>query len=174
MKPDMPRQPLYRRLHLRNKERRLTQIMRDQVAAAASLLEMLLSVMVLIGLLVSTVPIVQEMFSLWFSDNTDAFQTFLGHAFNLVIGIEFIKMLAKELRISVITTKRAYEDLETEGFIRTMPGRGSFVAPQNPELHREESLKQVEGHLQNAIEAARRGGISLAEVTETLQLLWEG
>ena len=45
MKPDMPRQPLYRRLHLRNKERRLTQIMRDQVAAAASLLEMLLSVM---------------------------------------------------------------------------------------------------------------------------------
>ena len=55
-----------------------------------------------------------------------------------------------------------------------MPGRGSFVAPQNPELHREESLKQVEEHLQNAIEAARRGGISLAEVTETLQLLWEG
>ncbi len=95
MKPDTPRQPLYRRLHLRHKERRLTQIMRDQVAAAASLLEMLLSVMVLIGLLVSTVPIVQEMFSLWFSDNTDAFQTFLGHAFNLVIGIEFIKMLAK-------------------------------------------------------------------------------
>lgn len=85
-----------------------------------------------------------------------------------------IRLLAKELRISVITTKRAYEDLEAEGFIRTMPGRGSFVAPQNPELHREESLKQVEGHLQNAIEAARRGGISLAEVTETLQLLWEG
>lgn len=85
-----------------------------------------------------------------------------------------IRLLAKELRISVITTKRAYEDLEAEGFIRTMPGRGSFVAPQNPELHREESLKQVEGHLQNAIEAARRGGISLAEVSETLQLLWEG
>ena len=85
-----------------------------------------------------------------------------------------MRLLAKELRISVITTKRAYEDLETEGFIRTMPGRGSFVAPQNPELHREESLKQVEGHLQNAIESARRGGISLAEVSETLQLLWEG
>lgn len=85
-----------------------------------------------------------------------------------------IRMLAKELRISVITTKRAYEDLEAEGFIHTMPGRGSFVAPQNPELHREECLKQVEGHLQNAMEAARRGGITLAEVTETLQLLWEG
>ena len=85
-----------------------------------------------------------------------------------------IRMLAKELRISVITTKRAYEDLEAEGFIHTMPGRGSFVAPQNPELHREECLKQVEGHLQNAMEAARRGGITLAEMTETLQLLWEG
>ena len=69
--------------------------MRDQVAAAASLLEMLLSVLVLAGLLVSTIPIAQEMLSLWFSENTDAFQTFLGHAFNLVIGIEFIKMLAK-------------------------------------------------------------------------------
>ena len=85
-----------------------------------------------------------------------------------------IRVLAKELRISVITTKRAYEDLEAEGFIHTMPGRGSFVAPQNPELHREECLKQVEGHLQNAMDAARRGGITLAEVTETLQLLWEG
>lgn len=95
MKPDTPRQPIYRRLHIRNKERRITQIMRDQVAATASLLEMLLSVMVLVGLLVSTIPIAQEMVSLWFSDNTDAFQTFLGHAFNLVIGIEFIKMLAK-------------------------------------------------------------------------------
>lgn len=95
MKPDTPSQPFYRRIHLRHKERRATQIMRDQVAAVASLLEMLLSVMVLVGLLVSTIPIAQEMISLWFSDNTDAFQTFLGHAFNLVIGIEFIKMLSK-------------------------------------------------------------------------------
>ena len=85
-----------------------------------------------------------------------------------------IRLLAKELRISVITTKRAYEDLEAAGFIVTMPGKGSFVAPQNPELHREESLKQVESHLQEAVDAARRGGITLAEVSETLQLLWEG
>ena len=56
-----------------------------------------------------------------------------------------IRLLAKELRISVITTKRAYEDLEADGFITTMPGRGSFVAPQNPALHREESLKQMDG-----------------------------
>ena len=85
-----------------------------------------------------------------------------------------IRLLAKELRISVITTKRAYEDLEAAGFIVTKPGKGSFVAPQNPALHREESLKQVESHLQEAVDAARRGGITLAEVSETLQLLWEG
>lgn len=84
-----------------------------------------------------------------------------------------IRLLAKELRISVITTKRAYEDLEADGFITTMPGRGSFVAPQSPALHREESLKQVEEHLQHAIDAARRGGITKDEVRETLDLLWE-
>lgn len=84
-----------------------------------------------------------------------------------------IRLLAKELRISVITTKRAYEDLEADGFITTMPGRGSFVAPQTPALHREESLKQMEEHLQHAIDAARRGGITKDEVRETLDLLWE-
>lgn len=84
-----------------------------------------------------------------------------------------IRLLAKELRISVITTKRAYEDLEADGFITTMPGRGSFVVPQNPALHREESLKQMEEHLQHAIDAARRGGITKDEVRETLDLLWE-
>ena len=84
-----------------------------------------------------------------------------------------MRTLAKELRISVITTKRAYEDLEADGFITTMPGRGSFVAPQNPALHREESLKQMEEHLQHAIDASRRGGITKDEVRETLDLLWE-
>ena len=84
-----------------------------------------------------------------------------------------IRLLAKELRISVITTKRAYEDLEADGFITTMPGRGSFVAPQNPAGRREESLKQMEEHLQHAIDAARRGGITKDEVRETLDLLWE-
>ena len=84
-----------------------------------------------------------------------------------------IRGLARDLRISVITTKRAYEDLEADGFITTMPGRGSFVAPQNPALHREESLKQMEEHLQHAIDAALRGGITKDEVRETLDLLWE-
>ena len=85
-----------------------------------------------------------------------------------------IRQLAKDLRISVITTKRAYEDLEQGGFINTLPGKGSFVAPQNPEIHREEALRQVEQHLQEAIDAARRGGVGAEEVKETLNLLLEG
>ena len=85
-----------------------------------------------------------------------------------------IRLLDKELRISVITTKRAYEDLEAAGFIRTVPGRGSFVAPRNPALYREESLKKMESHLQDAVDEARRGGIGYEELSETLRLLWEG
>ncbi len=85
-----------------------------------------------------------------------------------------IRLLARELRISVITTKRAYDDLEAAGFVVTVPGKGCFVAPQNPSLHREESLKTAEAHLQNAVDAARRGGLTLEELTETLRLLWEG
>ena len=85
-----------------------------------------------------------------------------------------IRLLAKELRISVITTKRAYEELEADGFIVTQAGRGSFVAAQNPVLLREEHLKKMENCLQNAVDAARLGGISCEEACETLRLLWEG
>ena len=85
-----------------------------------------------------------------------------------------IRLLAKELRISIITTKRAYEDLESAGFIITQPGRGSFVAAQNPALVREEHLKKVENSLQGAVDAARLGGIGYEEVCEMLRLLWEG
>ena len=83
-----------------------------------------------------------------------------------------IRLLAKELRISVITSKRAYEDLEAAGFIVTQPGRGSFVAAQNPALVREEYLKKIEGCLQGAVDAARTGGIGYDEVSETLRFLW--
>lgn len=85
-----------------------------------------------------------------------------------------IRLLAKELRISVITTKRAYEELEADGFIVTQAGRGSFVAAQNPDLLREEHLKEMESCLQDAVDAARLGGISCEEACETLRLLWEG
>ena len=82
------------------------------------------------------------------------------------------KELAKELRISVITTKRAYEELEREGFITTVPGKGCFVAPQNPELAREETLRRVEEHLSQAVDIAKVGGVSLAELSDTLNILY--
>ena len=84
-----------------------------------------------------------------------------------------IRLLAKELRISVITTKRAYEDLEREGFIYTQQGRGSFVAAQNPELLREETLRRVEQALQKALDEAAQGGITGEEVRTLLNLLME-
>ena len=83
-----------------------------------------------------------------------------------------MRLLARELRISVITTKRAYEELEREGFITTVPGKGCFVAPQDPELAREETLRRVEEHLTRAVEAAKAGGITLEEMTDTLNILY--
>ena len=85
-----------------------------------------------------------------------------------------MRLLAKELRISVITTKRAYEELEREGFVETVVGKGSFVARQNRELLREARRREVEARLEQAVEAARAGGVSLAELQEMLTLLYEG
>ena len=82
--------------------------------------------------------------------------------------------LARELRISVITTKRAYEDLERDGFLENVPGKGCFVAPQNRELLREAQLRRVEEHLTRAVEEARKGGLSLAELQEMLNILYSG
>ena len=83
-----------------------------------------------------------------------------------------MRALARDLRISVITTKRAYEELEREGFLTTVPGKGCFVAPRNLELARENALRQVEEHLQRAVEAAKLGGIAADEVRETLDILY--
>lgn len=85
-----------------------------------------------------------------------------------------MRLLAKELRISVITTKRAYEELEREGFITTMPGKGSFVAQKNSELIREEQLRLIEECLQQAANYARSSGISCQELEEILRMIYEG
>lgn len=85
-----------------------------------------------------------------------------------------IRALAKELRISVITTKRAFDDLERDGFIYSVQGKGSFVAAKNREVVREEHLRQAEEHLASAIDAARQGGISDAELAELFALLLKG
>ncbi len=84
-----------------------------------------------------------------------------------------MRLLAKELRISVITTKRAYEDLERDGFIETVPGKGCFVAPQNMELVRESQLCMAQEALQRAVCIARSSGISLEELQQMLRLLYE-
>ncbi len=85
-----------------------------------------------------------------------------------------MRLLAKELHISVITTKRAYEDLEREGFIETVAGKGSFVAQKNMEFIREEQLRKAENLLQSAVDVARSGGITLEELSEILALLYNG
>lgn len=82
-----------------------------------------------------------------------------------------IRSLAQALKISVITTARAYNDLEKDGFIHTVTGKGSFVAPRNVELFREESRRQVEAKLAQAVDLARQGGIADEEVRAALDVL---
>ena len=85
-----------------------------------------------------------------------------------------IRLLAKELRISVITTKRAYEELEREGFLVTYPGKGSFVAGKNAEIIREEHLRRIEELFGEARELAARCALTDAELMEMLRLTCEG
>jgi GntR family transcriptional regulator len=83
-----------------------------------------------------------------------------------------IRKLAQELQISVITTKRAYEELEKEGFVDTVEGKGSFVAMQNKALLREKKMKVVEDKLAQAVDEARLLGITRTELEEMLGLLY--
>lgn len=84
-----------------------------------------------------------------------------------------IRALAKDLRISVITTKRAYDDLETEGYIVSVSGKGSFVAERNAELLRETRLSIVQDKLDDAVKAAKTLNIERADVFRLLELLFE-
>lgn len=82
-----------------------------------------------------------------------------------------IRQLARELRISVITTKRAYDELEQEGFIEQVQGKGSYVRAQNPQLIREEHLRQIEEKLREAVSLARQAGIPDSTVQEILSII---
>ena len=84
-----------------------------------------------------------------------------------------IRALARDLRISVITTKRAYEELERDGFICTQAGKGSFVAAQDAELARESNLREIEEHLQAAVELSRQIELPAEELQHILQVLIE-
>ena len=84
-----------------------------------------------------------------------------------------IRSLAKDLRISVITTKRAYEELDREGYISTTPGKGCFVAGVNRELLKEEVLQKIENHLLNAISLAKKVNLSNQEIMDLLTYLYQ-
>lgn len=84
-----------------------------------------------------------------------------------------IRALAKDLKISVITTKRAYDELEAEGFLYTIAGKGCFVAEKNLDLIRERQAKELEDHLAAAIGLSKSCGVSLEELHEMLNILFE-
>ncbi len=84
-----------------------------------------------------------------------------------------IRQLAKDLKISVITTTRAYSDLEEEGFVVNVQGKGCYILPQNKEMARENALRKVELNLTEAIIAAMNGGISKNEVIDILEVLYK-
>ena len=84
-----------------------------------------------------------------------------------------LRLLAKELRISVITTKRAYEELEREGFIVSLTGKGSFVAGANTELIREEHLRLLEDHLREAVALSHLCNLDLDGLTGILSMLYK-
>lgn len=85
-----------------------------------------------------------------------------------------IRGLARDLQISVITTKRAYDELEKEGFIETVPGKGSYVAIQNKELMKEKKIRIIEEKLIEVVEESRLMGFTYGEISEMLRILFEG
>jgi GntR family transcriptional regulator len=114
------------------------------------------------------------------SSNKPIYEQITDQVKNLILSGELVtgdalpsmRLLAKELRISVITTKRAYEELEREGFIETVTGKGSFVADKNPDLLREEHLKRIEGNLIKACEIAKIAKVSREDLIEMLKIVY--
>ena len=84
-----------------------------------------------------------------------------------------VRRLAGDLKISVITTTRAYSDLEQEGFVVNVQGKGCYVLPRNAELALENAWHKIETHMSAAISAAREGGIAKEEVDKRLSIMWE-
>ena len=115
------------------------------------------------------------------SGETPIYEQITGQIKNMVMSgqlkegdaLPSLRTLARELRISVITTKRASEDLERDGFITTVVGKGSFVRKADTRLIREEKLKQIEKLLSEAVLEANRSGISKAELFEMLEIIYQ-
>ena len=85
-----------------------------------------------------------------------------------------VRNLAKDLRISVLTVKKAYDELENEGYIKTVQGKGSYVIPRNKELVREEQIKIIENHINEIIKISKLTEISEKEIIDLFKFLYEG
>ena len=85
-----------------------------------------------------------------------------------------VRNLANELKISFLTVKRAYDELEQEGFIKTVQGKGSFVAPKNLELIKEEKLKEIQDYIEKVYDISKIANISEDEVKELFKMIFEG
>ena len=99
-------------------------------------------------------------------------EVILNHALAPDEMLPSIRQLAKELQISVITTKRAYEELENEGLIYSVPQKGFFVSPSKVEILREKRLKLIEDTAAQLIKEGKAAGLSLDEVQTMIELLW--
>lgn len=84
-----------------------------------------------------------------------------------------VRALASDLKISFLTVKRAYDELEKEGFIKTIPGKGSFISPKNLELIREEKLKEIEKKVEEIYDIAKLSNIKKEEVKELFEIIFE-
>lgn len=110
------------------------------------------------------------------------YEQITGQIKNLILSGELgagdplpsIRLLARELRISVITTKRAYEELERDGFIETVAGKGSFVSQRDAQLVQEHQLREIETHLQAAVDMARQSGVGAGQLCDIITLLYKG
>lgn len=83
-----------------------------------------------------------------------------------------IRSLASDIKISVMTIKKAYDELESEGYIVSIQGKGTFVAPKNTELAREQAQKDIEAHIQKAIDIANRFNITKKEIIDLIEIFY--
>ena len=85
-----------------------------------------------------------------------------------------VRAMANELKISFLTVKRAYDELEQEGYIKTLPGKGSFVSPKNLELIKEEKLKEIQCYIEKIYDISKISNISEEEIKELFKMIFEG
>ena len=85
-----------------------------------------------------------------------------------------VRNLANDLKISFLTVKKAYDKLESDGYIKTVPGKGSFVAPKNMELLKEEKRKEIEVHIEAIIHLTKMADITEEEIIELFKMMFEG